>query len=128
MRGRSDRYEVLCERIAPFPESRDRYHFAKNAMEAARALERIGLARRVVVIRLTDNTVLYDPVGDSAQRSARGLVKARAASGVPGWPGTPKAARDIAGWGSARHGRRGTPTAGPAPCGRRGARRHRGVT
>ncbi|ADG88851.1 hypothetical protein TBS_11540 [Thermobispora bispora] len=59
-----DRYEVLCERIAPFPESRDRYHFAKNAMEAARALERIGLARRVVVIRLTDNTVLYDPVAN----------------------------------------------------------------
>ncbi|ETK32599.1 hypothetical protein GCM10009530_18890 [Microbispora corallina] len=60
----ADRYEVRCERESPFTVSRDRYHFAKNAVESAKALERAGLARRVVVVRLEDERVIYDRVGD----------------------------------------------------------------
>ncbi|GAA2415095.1 hypothetical protein [Nonomuraea africana] len=58
-----DRYEVLCQRLAPFSGTRDQYHFAQFAMESARALEDAGLATRVAVIRLADDTVIYDPVG-----------------------------------------------------------------
>jgi hypothetical protein len=32
-------------------------------MESARALENAGLATRVAVVRLADDTVIYDPVG-----------------------------------------------------------------
>jgi hypothetical protein len=58
----ADRYEVLCQRSAPFPGSRDQYHFAEIAMESARALKEAGLATRVAVIRMADDTVIYDPV------------------------------------------------------------------
>ncbi|MGP4104561.1 hypothetical protein [Nonomuraea sp. KM90] len=57
----ADRYEVLCQRSAPFQGSRDRYHFAEHAMEAAQALETAGLAIRVAVIRISDDAVIYDP-------------------------------------------------------------------
>ena len=57
-----DRYEVVCQRAAPFAESRDRYHFARYAAESAQALEEAGLATRVVVIRMADETVIYDPM------------------------------------------------------------------
>ncbi|WP_188194770.1 hypothetical protein [Nonomuraea sp. SYSU D8015] len=57
-----DRYEVLCQRPAPYPGSRDQYHFAEYAVESARALEEAGLATRVAVIRLEDDTIIYDPV------------------------------------------------------------------
>jgi hypothetical protein len=57
-----DRYEVLCERAEPYHGTRDRYHFPQFAVEAAKALERAGLARRVLVIRLADDTVIYDRV------------------------------------------------------------------
>ncbi|MGI5156317.1 hypothetical protein [Microbispora sp. CA-102843] len=59
-----DLYEVRCDRESPYTGSRDRYHYAKNAVESAKALERAGLARRVVVVRLADETVIYDRVGD----------------------------------------------------------------
>lgn len=57
-----DRYEVLCQRPAPYPGSRDQYHFAEYAVEAARALTAAGLATRVAVIRMADDTIIYDPV------------------------------------------------------------------
>ncbi|TMR24811.1 hypothetical protein ETD86_03520 [Nonomuraea turkmeniaca] len=57
-----DRYEVLCQRPAPYPGSRDQYHFAEYAVESARALEKAGLVTRVAVIRMADDTVIYDPV------------------------------------------------------------------
>ncbi|MEV0585216.1 hypothetical protein [Nonomuraea sp. NPDC050310] len=56
-----DRYEVLCERRTPFSPTRDRYHFSRYAVESARALEQAGLATRVAVIRMADQTVIYDP-------------------------------------------------------------------
>ncbi|MBP2705782.1 hypothetical protein JOL79_18365 [Microbispora sp. RL4-1S] len=59
----ADRYEVRCDRDNPFAGSRDRYHFAKNAVDSAKALERAGLARRVLVVRLEDERVIYDRVG-----------------------------------------------------------------
>jgi len=55
-----DRYEVVCERGESFGSTRDRYHYAKYAMESARALEKAGLARRVLVIRMADEKVIYD--------------------------------------------------------------------
>jgi hypothetical protein len=58
----SDRYEVVCERADTFGSTRDRYHYAKYAVESARALEKAGLARRVSVIRMADETVIYDRV------------------------------------------------------------------
>ncbi|MGN9843172.1 hypothetical protein ACTMTI_34115 [Nonomuraea sp. H19] len=57
-----DRYEVLCKRSAPYAGTRDQYHFAEFAVESARALEEAGLATRVAVIRLADDTIIYDPV------------------------------------------------------------------
>lgn len=56
----ADRYEVICERGESFGSTRDRYHYAKYAMESARALEKAGLARRVLVIRMADEKVIYD--------------------------------------------------------------------
>ncbi|HEX4813225.1 MAG TPA: hypothetical protein VFV66_10795 [Nonomuraea sp.] len=56
-----DRYEVLCQRRAPFPGTRDQYHFAEFAVESARALQQAGLATRVAVVRMTDGAVIYDP-------------------------------------------------------------------
>jgi hypothetical protein len=58
-----DRYEVRCERAESYGRTRDRYHFAKYAIESAKALERAGLARRVSVVRLADEIVIYDRVG-----------------------------------------------------------------
>jgi hypothetical protein len=50
----ADRYEVRCDRGDTFGRTRDLYHFPKNAVESAKALERAGLARRVTVARLAD--------------------------------------------------------------------------
>ncbi|HEY9522159.1 MAG TPA: hypothetical protein VIR33_02885 [Thermopolyspora sp.] len=58
----ADRYEVRCERAESFGRTQDRYHFAKNAVESAKALERAGLARRVSVVRLADEKLIYDRV------------------------------------------------------------------
>lgn len=58
----ADRYEVVCERADSYGSTRDRYHYAKYAVESARALEKAGLARRVLVIRMSDKIVIYDRV------------------------------------------------------------------
>ncbi|GAA2877569.1 hypothetical protein GCM10010517_39130 [Streptosporangium fragile] len=57
-----DRYEVVCERDDPHGTTRDRYHFPQYAVHSARSLETAGLARRVRVIRLADDAVIYDRV------------------------------------------------------------------
>ncbi|WP_084965544.1 hypothetical protein [Thermoactinospora rubra] len=54
-----DRYELQCDH-GHLGSSRDRYHFAEYAMEAARNVQRAGLAHQVVVRRLSDGAVLYD--------------------------------------------------------------------
>ncbi|SNR99812.1 hypothetical protein SAMN05216276_1002191 [Streptosporangium subroseum] len=57
-----DRYEVVCERDDPHGNTRDLYHFAQYAVHSARGLETAGLARRVRVVRLEDEVVIYDRV------------------------------------------------------------------
>lgn len=58
-----DRYEVRC--VLPTPEFiwHDRYHFARNAQEAARRRREAGLVVNIQVIRLSDDAVLFDLVG-----------------------------------------------------------------
>jgi hypothetical protein len=55
-----DRYEVRC--VLPTPDFvwHDRYHFARNAQEAARRRRDAGLVVNIQVVRLSDDAVLFD--------------------------------------------------------------------
>ncbi|WP_285776768.1 hypothetical protein [Microtetraspora sp. NBRC 13810] len=55
-----DRYEVRCTFPPPDYATSDFYHYAEFAYEAARRIRDAGLARQVQVVRMRDNTVLFD--------------------------------------------------------------------
>ncbi|WP_084958914.1 hypothetical protein [Thermoactinospora rubra] len=54
-----DRYEVRCDR-GVYGVTEDRYHFPEIAREAAHNLRRAGLARQILVRRLSDAVILFD--------------------------------------------------------------------
>lgn len=58
----ADRFELRCERQAPYHGSRDTYFVPEHAMEAARRLKDLDIVARVQIVRIGDGSVLFDSV------------------------------------------------------------------